>query len=57
MTNFSLKMRRGVYSFDAYAKVLGDPSFQATFSYSGAQALATIVVRLLLVCRPPMWCG
>jgi putative spermidine/putrescine transport system permease protein len=25
MTEFSLKMRRGVYSFDAYAKVLADP--------------------------------
>ncbi|WP_137154601.1 ABC transporter permease [Rhizobium sp. FKL33] len=49
MTNFSLKMRRGVYSFDAYAKVLADPSFQATFSYSVAQALATIVFGVLLV--------
>ena len=29
MTNFSLKMRRGEYSFDAYAKVLGDPSLRA----------------------------
>jgi putative spermidine/putrescine transport system permease protein len=49
MTNFSLKMRRGVYSFDAYAKVLADPAFQATFSYSVAQALATIVFGVLLV--------
>ena len=28
---FSLRMRRGVYSFDAYAVVFGDPRFQATF--------------------------
>ena len=28
MTNFSLKMRRGEYSFDAYGKVLTDPRFQ-----------------------------
>ena len=27
MTNFSLKMRRGEYSFDAYGKVLADPRF------------------------------
>ena len=31
---FSLRMRRGAYSFDAYSVVLGDPNFQATFLYS-----------------------
>ena len=31
---FSLRMRRGVYSFDAYRVVLADPRFQATFGYS-----------------------
>lgn len=49
MTEFSLKMRRGEYSFDAYAKVLADPQFQATFGYSVAMALATIVFGVLLV--------
>ncbi len=34
MTNFSLKMRRGEYSFDAYAKVFADSRFHETFSYS-----------------------
>lgn len=49
MTEFSLKMRRGVYSFDAYARVLADPQFQETFGYSVLMALATIVFGVLLV--------
>ena len=31
---FSLRMRRGEYSLDAYRAVLSDPRFQATFGYS-----------------------
>lgn len=31
---FSLRMRRGEYSLDAYWVILSDPRFQATFSYS-----------------------
>ena len=46
---FSLRMRRGEYSFDAYRVVFGDPNFQATFLYSTLQALATIVVGVLLL--------
>jgi putative spermidine/putrescine transport system permease protein len=55
MTEFSLKMRRGVYSFDAYAKVLADPKFQETFSYSVAMALTTIVFGVLLVVPTAYW--
>jgi putative spermidine/putrescine transport system permease protein len=55
MTNFSLKMRRGVYSFDAYAKVLADPRFQETFTYSVTLALLTIVVGVLLVVPTAYW--
>ena len=39
---FSLRMRRGAYSFDAYQVVFGDPRFQATFLYSTVLALVTI---------------
>ncbi|MDX7950152.1 ABC transporter permease [Lichenihabitans sp. Uapishka_5] len=46
---FSLRVRRGQYSFDAYRNVLGDPHFQASFGYSTLVALATIVVGVLLV--------
>ena len=55
MAEFSLKMRRGVYSFDAYAVVLSDPRFQATFSYSVLMALFTIVFGVLLVVPTAYW--
>ena len=55
MTNFSLKMRRGEYSFDAYGKVFGDPRFQETFTYSVMQALFTIVFGVLLVVPTAYW--
>ena len=55
MTEFSLKMRRGEYSFDAYAKVLADPKFQETFSYSVIMALVTIAFGVLLVVPTAFW--
>ena len=41
---FSLRIRRGAYSLDAYANVLVDPHFQHTFLFSTVAAVATIVV-------------
>lgn len=55
MTEFSLRMRRGEYSFDAYAVVLADPRFQQTFGYSVLMALATIAVGALLVVPTAFW--
>jgi putative spermidine/putrescine transport system permease protein len=55
MTEFSLKMRRGVYSFDAYQKVFEDPRFWETFSYSLTLAAATIVVGVFLVVPTAYW--
>jgi putative spermidine/putrescine transport system permease protein len=52
---FSLRMRRGVYSFDAYAVVFGDPRFQATFGYSVLIACLTIIVGVLLVVPTAYW--
>jgi putative spermidine/putrescine transport system permease protein len=52
---FSLKMRRGTYSLDAYWVVLSDPRFQQTFLYSVLMALATIVVGVLLVVPTAYW--
>lgn len=52
---FSLKMRRGAYSFDAYRTVLTDPQFQATFGYSVTMALATIVMGVVLVVPTAYW--
>lgn len=55
MAEFSLKMRRGVYSFDAYRKVFEDPTFWATFGYSLSLAAATIVVGVILVVPTAYW--
>jgi len=52
---FSLRMRRGTYSFDAYRVVLTDPRFQATFGYSTVLAIATIVVGVVLVVPTAYW--
>jgi putative spermidine/putrescine transport system permease protein len=46
---FSLRMRRGYYSFDAYASVFSDPRFQATFTYSALIGLFSIIVGILVV--------
>lgn len=55
MTEFSLSMRRGVYSFDAYASVLADPQFRETFTYSVVMALFTIAFGVLLVVPTAYW--
>jgi putative spermidine/putrescine transport system permease protein len=55
MTEFSLRMRRGVYSLDAYRVVLADPQFQATFAYSTVMALLTIVLGVLIVVPTAYW--
>lgn len=55
MTEFSMKMRRGVYSLDAYKVVLGDPQFQQTFGFSVLMAIATILFGVLLVVPTAYW--
>lgn len=52
---FSMRMRRGTYSFDAYSVVFADPRFQESFLYSTLQALATIVVGVLIVVPTAYW--
>ena len=52
---FSLRIRRGEYSFDAYVNVFSDPRFQATFIYTTSIALATIIVGALLVVPTAYW--
>ena len=46
---FSLRMRRGYYSFDSYASVFSDPRFQATFSYSVVIGIFSIIAGILIV--------
>jgi putative spermidine/putrescine transport system permease protein len=52
---FSLRLRRGEYSFEAYEIVLADPRFQQSFLYSTIQALVTIVFGILLVLPTAYW--
>jgi putative spermidine/putrescine transport system permease protein len=52
---FSLRLRRGVYSLEAYRIVLNDPVFRNTFTYSTVLALATIVVGVVLVVPTAYW--
>lgn len=52
---FSMRARRGVYSFDAYRSVLADPQFRETLSYSVLMALLTIVLGLLIVTPTAFW--
>lgn len=55
MTEFSLRMRRDAYSFDAYASVLGNEEFQRTFTFSVVMALVTIVLGVLVVVPTAFW--
>ncbi len=55
MFEFSLRKRRGTYSFDAYTSVLTDPQFQATFTYSIIMSLVTIVLGMALVLPAALW--
>ncbi|MDR3518006.1 MAG: ABC transporter permease [Azospirillaceae bacterium] len=52
---FSLRMRRDQYSFDAYAIVFADPRFQATLGYSVMMAILTIIVGIALVVPTAYW--
>ena len=55
MVEFSLSMKRGIYSLEAYRVVLADPRFRQTFSYSVFMALMTIVFGVLLVVPTAFW--
>ncbi len=52
---FSLRMRRGTYSLDAYWVILSDPRFQQTFGYSVIMAVVTIIIGVVLVVPTAYW--
>ncbi|MGF9563882.1 ABC transporter permease [Neorhizobium sp. JUb45] len=52
---FSLRMRRGEYSLDAYGSVFSDVQFQQTFGFSMLMALFTIAFGMLLVVPTAYW--
>jgi putative spermidine/putrescine transport system permease protein len=53
--DFSLRMKRGVISLQAYASAFSDPQFFQTFLYSNIMALVTIVVSLVLIVPTCYW--
>jgi len=55
MAEFSLKMRRGEYSVDAYRAVFADQRFWDTFGYSLTLSAATIVMGVVLVVPTAYW--
>jgi putative spermidine/putrescine transport system permease protein len=55
MIEFSLSMKRGVYSLEAYRVVFADPRFRETFSYSVLMAVLTILFGVLLVVPTAFW--
>jgi putative spermidine/putrescine transport system permease protein len=52
---FSLRKRRGEYSFDAYRSVFADTRFLESFGYSLFVAFAAILVGILLVVPTAYW--
>jgi putative spermidine/putrescine transport system permease protein len=52
---FSMRMRRGEYSFDAYRSVFADVQFRETFSYSILMAVLTIIIGMLLIVPTAYW--
>lgn len=52
---FSLRMKKDVLSFAAYSKVIADPNFVKTFTFSAEMALLTIIFSLLLIVPTAYW--
>lgn len=53
--DFSLRAQRDVLGFRAYERVLEDPRFLATFSYSAQIAVVTIIASMLLIVPTSYW--
>jgi putative spermidine/putrescine transport system permease protein len=52
---FSLRLKRGTYSFAAYENVFSDYRFQESFLYSTTLSIATIIFGTLLVVPTAYW--
>jgi putative spermidine/putrescine transport system permease protein len=52
---FSLRMLKGRYTFEAYRQAFADPRFYQSFGYSMAWSLLTILFSLLLVVPTAYW--
>jgi putative spermidine/putrescine transport system permease protein len=52
---FSLRMIKGRYTFEAYREAFTDPRFYQSFGYSMLWAVITIIISLLLVVPTAYW--
>ncbi len=52
---FSLRLKRDEYSFEAYRIVLADPLFQSAFMHSIILAIVTIIIGILIVVPTAYW--
>ena len=52
---FSMRMKRGEYSFEAYRVVFASSQFQQTFTYSVVAAIFTILLGILIVVPTAYW--
>lgn len=52
---FSLRMKRGVLSFQAYQSVLADSRFLESFRYSATMGVITVLVSVLLLLPTVYW--
>lgn len=52
---FSLRMIKGRYTFEAYRQAFADPRFYQSFGYSLLWAVLTIIISLLLVVPTAYW--
>jgi len=53
--DFSLRMKRGIISLQAYSSAFSDPQFFKTFLYSNEMAIITIIVSLVLIVPTCYW--
>lgn len=53
--DFSLRMKRGVISLQAYQVVFNDPRFWEAFRYSTVMALITIIISILIFVPTVYW--
>lgn len=53
--DFSLRMKRGVISFEAYKIVLSDPKFLESFRYSATMGVITVVLSVALFLPTIYW--
>ena len=53
--DFSMRMKRGAFTFLAYEKVFADPKFLDSFRYSATMGVITVIVSIMLFVPTIYW--